>query len=153
MRRDVAERHQRDRRGPHTRGLNHEALMTADARVARQWLSARVAFAVHVPEVSGTVLERVEICLLDGQRACLIRYRAGTMMRYEWLTLPGGVWGLAAAYAAYLSHRRRCSTAGCRFVGERTTQAALGLATLVVIIAVLLRVFPSWTATLLQHQH
>jgi hypothetical protein len=43
-----------------------------------------------------------------------------TMMRYEWLTLPAGAVGLAGAYAAYIAHRRRCSTAGCRFVGERT---------------------------------
>jgi mercuric ion transport protein len=76
-----------------------------------------------------------------------------TMMRYEWLTLPAGAVGLAGAYAAYIAHRRRCSTAGCRFVGERTTRVILGLATLVVVVAVLLRVFPSWTATVLGHQH
>lgn len=34
-----------------------------------------------------------------------------------------------------------------------TTGAMLGLATLVVVTAILLRVFPSWTAALLQHQH
>lgn len=76
-----------------------------------------------------------------------------TMMRYEWVTLPAGVLGLAGAYAVYLAHRRRCSTAGCRFVGERATQAILGLATLVVTVAVLLRVYPSWWAALLEHQH
>lgn len=76
-----------------------------------------------------------------------------TMMRYEWLTLPVGVGGLAGAYVVYLSHRRRCSRAGCRFIGERATQAALGFATLVVTIAILLRVFPSWWAALLTHQH
>ena len=76
-----------------------------------------------------------------------------TMMRYEWLTLPAGVVGLAGAYVAYIAHRRRCAAVGCRFVGERTTQAVLGVATMVVLIAILLRVFPSWTATLLGHQH
>jgi len=59
----------------HARELHHEALMTSDAGVAREWLSARVAFAVHVPEVSGIVLERAEICRLNGLRACLLRYR------------------------------------------------------------------------------
>jgi anti-sigma factor RsiW len=83
----------------HARGLNHEALMTADALVARQWLSARVAFAVHVPEVSGTVLERVEICLLDGQRTCLIRYRAGkhALSYYSFSLSPGDVPNESAA--------------------------------------------------------
>lgn len=76
-----------------------------------------------------------------------------TMMRYEWLTLPAGVLGLAAAYAVYLSRRRQCASAGCRFVGERTTRAALGVATAIVVVALLLRVFPSWTASVLQHQH
>lgn len=76
-----------------------------------------------------------------------------TMMRYEWITLPLGVVGLAGAYALYLRHRRRCATSGCRFIGERATQTTLGLATLVVIVAVLLRVFPSWTVSLLQPHH
>lgn len=76
-----------------------------------------------------------------------------TMMRYEWITLPAGVVGLGGAYVLYLSHRQRCAMAGCRFIGERTTRAVLGLATLVVVTAILLRVFPSWTAALLQHQH
>ena len=34
-----------------------------------------------------------------------------TMMRYEWLTLPLGVGGLAGAYALYFRERRRCDTA------------------------------------------
>lgn len=75
------------------------------------------------------------------------------MMRYEWITLPAGVLGLGGAHVVYLSHRRQCAATGCRFVGERTTRAVLGLATLVVVTAILLRLFPSWTAALLQHQH
>ena len=72
-----------------------------------------------------------------------------TMMRYEWLTLPLGVFGLAGAYALYFRERHRCNTVGCRLVGERGTKTALALATVVVGIALLLRVFPSWTAQLL----
>ncbi len=73
-----------------------------------------------------------------------------TMMRYEWLTLPLGVGGLVGAAALYVSNRRRCETTGCRFVGQRFNQAMLGLAALVVAVALLLKVFPAWTATLLQ---
>ena len=73
-----------------------------------------------------------------------------TMMRYEWITLPLGVIGLAGAYAFQFRERRRCDTAGCRLVGERATNVLLGVATAVVAVALLLRLFPSWTAAILQ---
>ena len=73
-----------------------------------------------------------------------------TMMSYEWLTLPLGVFGLAGAYACYFREQRRCDTAGCRLVGERATKIMLGIATAVVAVALLLRLFPSWTADILQ---
>ncbi len=73
-----------------------------------------------------------------------------TMMRYEWLTLPLGVGGLGGAYALYFRERRRCDTAGCRLVGELATQVMLGVAAAIVMIALLLKLFPSWTAGILQ---
>ena len=73
-----------------------------------------------------------------------------TMVRYEWLTLPLGVGDLAGAYVLYFRERRRCDTAGCRVVGERATKVMLGVATAVVAVALLLRLFPSWTAGVLQ---
>ena len=73
-----------------------------------------------------------------------------TMMRYEWLTLPLGVGGLGGAYALYFRERRRCDTAGCRLVGEGATRLMLSLATVVVAVALLLKVFPAWTADILQ---
>ena len=74
-----------------------------------------------------------------------------TMMSYEWLTLPLGVFGLAGAYALYFRERRRCDTIGCRLVGARTTTIVLGLATAVVVVATLLKLFPSWTSSILQN--
>ena len=73
-----------------------------------------------------------------------------TMMRFEWITLPLGVGGLTAAYVLYLRERRRCDAAGCRLVGERGTRILLGAATLIVAVALVLRLFPSWSADLLQ---
>ena len=73
-----------------------------------------------------------------------------TMMRYEWLTLPLGVGGLAGAFVVYTRQRRRCATEGCRFVGERFNQVSLALATVVVVVALLLRLMPAWTSELLQ---
>ena len=77
---------------------------------------------------------------------------AGLMMsamRYEWLTLPLGVLGLAGAYGLHVRNRRQCTAAGCRFVGERLNLPRLVFATVVVAAALLLRVFPSWTSHLL----
>ena len=77
---------------------------------------------------------------------------AGLMMsamRYEWLTLPLGVVGLAGAYMLHVRNRRQCTAAGCRFVAERLNLAMLVFATVVVAAALLLRVFPSWTSRLL----
>lgn len=73
-----------------------------------------------------------------------------TTMRYEWITLPLGVIGLIGAYGTYLTHRRQCTAAGCRFVGLLVTQVILGLATLVVGAALLLRIVPASMAWLLQ---
>ncbi len=73
-----------------------------------------------------------------------------TTMSYEWLTLPLGVFGLAGAYAFYFRERRRCDTAGCRLVGKRATKVMLGVTTTVVAVALLLKLFPSWTAAILQ---
>ncbi len=72
-----------------------------------------------------------------------------TTMRYQVVTLPLGVVGLGAAYWMYARQRRHCARVGCQFVGQRATQATLGLATVVVFVAVLLVTFPSWTAWLL----
>ena len=73
-----------------------------------------------------------------------------SMMQYEWFTLPLGVVGLVAAWGLYLREKRRCETQACRFVGRRMNQVMLGFGTLVVTIALLLKIFPSWTAAILQ---
>ncbi len=77
---------------------------------------------------------------------------AGLMMsrmRYEWLTLPLGVTGLAGAFVVYTRRRKQCATQGCHFVGQRLNQLFLVLGTIVVVASLLLRVFPSWTSQLL----
>ena len=73
-----------------------------------------------------------------------------TMMQYEWITLPLGVFGLAGAWWIYFRRKRRCETEACQFVGRRLNQVLLGIATVVVIAALLLKLFPSWTAALMQ---
>lgn len=73
-----------------------------------------------------------------------------TTMRYEWITLPLGVGGLAVAWWLYFRKKQQCDRRACEFVGRRTNLTLLTLASLVVVAALLLRIFPSWTASLLQ---
>ena len=73
-----------------------------------------------------------------------------TMMQYEWITLPLGTIGLIAAWGLYFREKRRCETQACHFVGRRANQILLGLGTIVVVAALLLKIFPSWTAAILQ---
>ena len=100
--------------GDHVRGLHHDSLTTSDARLARQWLNARVAFAVHVPEVSGILLERAEICHLNGLRACLLRYRVDgqPVSYYSYELLPDETPHQSAASATF----RQAEEAGYRVV-------------------------------------
>ena len=56
-----------------------------------------------------------------------------SMMRYEWLTLPLGIIGLAGAFVVYTRRRQQCATNGCRFVGQRLNQLFLILGTIVVV--------------------
>jgi len=100
--------------GDHARGLHHDSLTTSDARVARQWLNARVAFGVHVPEVNGIVLERAEICQLNGLRACLLRYRVDgqPVSYYSYELLPNEIPHETAASAEF----RQAEEAGYRVV-------------------------------------
>jgi len=109
----------------------------------------------RIPAAAGVVaaLLAASCCLLPMTLIVTGVAGAGlmmTMMRFEWLTLPLGVGGLAGAYALYFRERRRCDSAGCRLVGERGTRALLAVATLVVIVALLLKFSPSWTAGILQ---
>jgi len=73
-----------------------------------------------------------------------------TTMAYEWITLPAGVIGLAVAYALYFRERKRCEARACRLAGRRINQALLAAATAGVVAALLLRLFPSWTASLVR---
>ena len=72
------------------------------------------------------------------------------MMDYDWLTLPPGVGGLAGAHLLHFRQRRRCDLAGCRLIGQRATTCVLSFASVIVVAALLLRLFPSWTADVLQ---
>ena len=109
----------------------------------------------HLPAATGVVAAvlAASCCLLPLALIATGLAGAGlmmTLMRYEWLTLPVGVGALAVACMLHLREHRRCDAAGCRLVGERVTRTVLGFAAAVVAVALLLKLFPSWTAGILE---
>lgn len=117
--------------------------------VPDSWVSERIPAAAGI--AAATVA--ASCCLLPLALIAIGVAGSGLMMaamRYEWFTLPLGVFGLGGAYALYFLDRRSCSTAGCHLVGERGTRITLALASIIVAAALLLRLFPAWTAELLQ---
>ena len=66
-----------------------------------------------------------------------------TMMRYQWLTIPGGILFLGLSYYFYFKERRRCTQTGCRFVGQHFTIGILIFATGIVSVALAGTLFPS----------
>lgn len=67
----------------------------------------------------------------------------GSLMQYQYLTIPAGILLLMAAYYLYRRENRRCESQGCRMRAKGFTRVALGLATLVVMGAVFGVLFPS----------
>lgn len=59
----------------HVRGLQHDAIANGDAAAVTSWLDERVPFAVRVPDFPGAVLEGARLCLVQGQRGAVVRFR------------------------------------------------------------------------------
>lgn len=115
------------------------------------WLRSRFA----LPAATGLIAAvlAASCCILPILLIALGVAGAGLMataMAYEWITLPAGTLGLVIAYALYFREKRRCETQACRFVGRGVNRALLAATTLIVVAALLLRLFPSWTASLVQ---
>lgn len=70
-------------------------------------------------------------------------------MQYRSILIPTGILGVVAGFALYIRERRRCEALACRMAGGRTTLALLGLASLVVVTAIVLDRFPEATSDLL----
>lgn len=71
-------------------------------------------------------------------------------MQYRSIFLPVGVIGVGLGYYFYFQEKRRCSKAGCAFVGGRVNLIILCIATAIVALALGLEFFPQLTSDLLQ---
>lgn len=59
----------------HVRSAHEESIASTDAQTVQQWLSGRVAFAVHIPMVPDAAFEGARLCYLDGRRGAVLRYQ------------------------------------------------------------------------------
>ena len=73
-----------------------------------------------------------------------------TTMKYRSIFLPTGIIGVAVGYLLYFREKRRCNSLGCSFVGRKTNLALLLVATIVVSAAIILDIFPNFTAEILE---
>ncbi len=70
-------------------------------------------------------------------------------MRYRWILIPLGIFGVIAGFVLYVRERRRCDVLACRMAGSRVTLVLLILAGVVVATSIVLDQFPEATADLL----
>jgi anti-sigma factor RsiW len=59
----------------HARALHDQSIHTSDTDAVRDWLASRIPFAVRVPEIPDASLEGARLCLLNGKRGAVLRYR------------------------------------------------------------------------------
>jgi hypothetical protein len=87
----------------HVRALHEQSITTSDADAVRRWLAIRVPFAIDVPVIPDATLEGARLCLLNGRRGAVLRYRVdGQPVSYY--IMPSGSDGRAAPDPAAFRH-------------------------------------------------
>ncbi|MBI4484893.1 MAG: hypothetical protein HY655_02675 [Acidobacteria bacterium] len=77
----------------HVRSAHEESIASTDAATVQQWLSGRVAFAVHIPMIPDAAFEGARLCYLDGRRGAVLRYQVdGREVSYY--IMPAGPFGV-----------------------------------------------------------
>ncbi len=72
----------------HLRTLHEGRIETSDPAVIERWLRQRVAFAVHIPALSGAALEGAHVCFVSDRRGAVLQYRVdGHLLSYY--VMPG----------------------------------------------------------------
>lgn len=70
-------------------------------------------------------------------------------MQYSSIFIPTGIVGVSLGYYLYFRERRRCAKLVCQMAGSRVNFALLILSTLILISAITLVAFPSYTNALI----
>ena len=70
-------------------------------------------------------------------------------MRYSYIFIPAGVVGVTIGYILFFREKVKCKAMGCRMAGKNVNLALLIIASAMVTIAILLQIFPEFTAFLI----
>lgn len=70
-------------------------------------------------------------------------------MRYSHIFIPTGIVGVSLGYILFFREKGKCRAESCRMAGKKINLALLIVATAMVTIAILLQIFPEFTASLL----
>jgi hypothetical protein len=70
-------------------------------------------------------------------------------MRYSSIFISAGIVGVAIGYILFFREKGRCKAMGCRMAGKNINLMFLIIATVMVTIAILLQIFPEFTAFLI----
>lgn len=99
----------------------------------------------------GAVLS--SLCCLLPLAVILLGLGSGAFMavtmRYQWLLIPAGVFGVGLGFALYVRERRRCHALRCRMAWNPATLVILIAASLVVATTIALYRFPAVTSDLI----
>jgi anti-sigma factor RsiW len=58
----------------HERAVVDESLVSSDVEAVRDWLTERVSFGVHVPDMPDARLAGARLCFVNGQRSAVVEY-------------------------------------------------------------------------------
>ncbi len=109
-------------------------------------------FKAGLVSISSAIIS--SLCCLLPLAVVLLGLGSGAFMmvtmQYRAIFLPIGVIGVGVGYYLYLRERRRCSSIGCAFVGGKINLAVLLFATIMVVAALVLDLFPELTSEILQ---
>ena len=70
-------------------------------------------------------------------------------MRYSYIFIPAGVVGVTIGYILFFREKLKCKAMSCRMARKNVNLVLLIFATVMVTIAILLQIFPEFTASLL----
>ncbi len=109
-------------------------------------------FKAGLVSISSAVVS--SLCCLLPLAVVLLGLGSGAFMvvtmRYRMIFLPAGVIGVGLGYYLYFRERRRCGSIGCAFVGRKINLVVLLFATVMVLAALILDIFPELTSEILQ---
>jgi hypothetical protein len=93
------------------------------------------------------------LCCLLPLLVIILGFGSGAFMmytmRYSYIFIPTGIVGVTIGYILFFREKGKCDAMGRRMAGKNVNLILLIIATVMVTIAILLQIFPEFTASLI----